>query len=373
MLRRVSVDCLVDTGATLTLISYKLWELIQDKHTLTNFSTPIISASGDAIKIQGRTEVLIEFGDMRCPVKVVVADMDIDMVLGIDFMNSYSVSIDVMTDTMTARGKDIPLSCVGKVGCYRVVLTEKVEVPAGTEIITTGKVQTPGVFRKGYSLVEPNERFFELGKGMVARTLVKTGEIIPLRMANLTEEAQTYYPGTNVANTSQIAKVEERKMNGPKQNLLPEHMHDLYHQASAGMDQTQKKQVRSLLMKYAHLFSTDDSDIGRTGIIKHQIPTGDARPIKQPVRRLPVHMQAEVDAELDKMLDNGIIEPSTSPWASGVVLVKKKDGTRRFCVDYRRLNDVTIKDAYPLPRIDESLDQLAGSTWFSCLDFSSGY
>ncbi|MCG8045580.1 MAG: RNase H-like domain-containing protein, partial [Candidatus Thiodiazotropha endolucinida] len=76
---------------------------------------------------------------------------------------------------------------------------------------------------------------------------------------------------------------------------------------------------------------------------------------------------------LDLMLAQDIIQPSASPWASPIVLVKKKDGTRRFCVDYRRLNDVTTKDAYPLPRIDESLDQLAGSKWFSCLDLSSGY
>ena len=86
-----------------------------------------------------------------------------------------------------------------------------------------------------------------------------------------------------------------------------------------------------------------------------------------------MHMQDEVDTLIDLMLENDIIQPSASPWASAIVLVRKKDGSRRFCIDYRRLNDVTIKDAYPLPRIDESLDQLAGSQWFSCIDLSSGY
>lgn len=68
-----------------------------------------------------------------------------------------------------------------------------------------------------------------------------------------------------------------------------------------------------------------------------------------------------------------VVQPSTSPCASPVVLVRKKDGSNRFCVDYRKVNSVTRKDAYPLPRIDETLDTLAGSKWFTTLDLISGY
>ncbi|GFV64241.1 retrovirus-related Pol polyprotein from transposon opus [Trichonephila clavipes] len=73
------------------------------------------------------------------------------------------------------------------------------------------------------------------------------------------------------------------------------------------------------------------------------------------------------------MKNNDVIEPSSSPWASPIVLVRKKEGSTRFCVDYRRLNDVTKKDSYPLPRIDDTLDKLAGNSWFSTLDLKSGY
>ncbi|GBN47724.1 Transposon Ty3-I Gag-Pol polyprotein [Araneus ventricosus] len=73
------------------------------------------------------------------------------------------------------------------------------------------------------------------------------------------------------------------------------------------------------------------------------------------------------------MVDNGVIDESSGPWASFILLVKKKDGSARFCVDYKKLNEITIKDSYPLPRIDDTLDTLKGSKWFSTLDLKSGY
>lgn len=93
--------------------------------------------------------------------------------------------------------------------------------------------------------------------------------------------------------------------------------------------------------------------------IMHKIDTGDAKPIKLPPRRIPLHLQQEVTDNLKQMLDNGIIRPSCSPWAAPVVLVRKKGGGLQFCVDKRKLNDVTSKDAYPLLRIDDALDSLS--------------
>ncbi len=88
---------------------------------------------------------------------------------------------------------------------------------------------------------------------------------------------------------------------------------------------------------------------------------------------MPTHSQEIEREEVQKMLDRGVIEPCQSSWASSVVLVTKKDGTTRFCIDYHKLNDVTKKDAYPLPRIDDTLDALCGSMYFSTLDLYSGY
>ena len=112
---------------------------------------------------------------------------------------------------------------------------------------------------------------------------------------------------------------------------------------------------------------------GRTNLVEHEIDVQGHPPIKQPVRRLPLAKQKAADSEVDKMLQEGVIEPSISPWSSPIVLVVKKDNSIRFCVDFRLVNDVTRKDAYPLPRIDETLDTLGGARWYCTMDLASGY
>ena len=112
---------------------------------------------------------------------------------------------------------------------------------------------------------------------------------------------------------------------------------------------------------------------GRTEQLHHHIETGDMPPIRQPTHCIPIVQREEVKQLLKEMEAKKIIQPSKSPWASPVVLVKKKDGNTRFCVDYRKLNAVTHKDAYPLPRIDHTLQALSGSKWFNTIDLLSGY
>ncbi|XP_044317449.1 uncharacterized protein LOC123038055 [Drosophila rhopaloa] len=125
--------------------------------------------------------------------------------------------------------------------------------------------------------------------------------------------------------------------------------------------------------RFQRVFARSDDDSGHTNLTRHVIDTGLSRPIKQPVRRLALARKAEVEELVADMKLRGIIRPSTSPWASPVVLVRKKDGSTRFCVDYRRLNDITIKDSYPLPRMDDILTTMHGAYWFSTMDLQSGY
>ncbi|KAL2093598.1 hypothetical protein ACEWY4_010910 [Coilia grayii] len=153
----------------------------------------------------------------------------------------------------------------------------------------------------------------------------------------------------------------------------PEEDHPALSLSGEGLNDHQQAQLKSLLQKWYHVFAANDEDFGQTAVVTHQIPTGVAPPIRERYRPVPPKLYTELRALLQGMLDSGVVKESASPWAAPVVLAKKKDGSLRFCVDYRKLNAVTHKDSFPLPRIEESLTSLSKSEWYSTLDLASGY
>ena len=158
---------------------------------------------------------------------------------------------------------------------------------------------------------------------------------------------------------------------------LVQYLNEEYEEQQANeppdLTRNQQQQLDQLLQEYQDVIAIEDDPPGRTNLVTHQIITENVPPIRQrPYRLSPVEHEF-VGKELDHMLQQGIIRPSSSPWTSPIVLVKKKNGKTRFCVDYRKLNKVTKRDAYPLPRIDEILDSLGKAKWFTSLDLASGY
>lgn len=141
----------------------------------------------------------------------------------------------------------------------------------------------------------------------------------------------------------------------------------------SNLTDTQEQEARCLLEKYHVVFSQGEGDIGCTNLIEHQIPLLDEVPVHQRYRRLPPSQYDVVKAHIQALLEQGVVRNSCSPYSSPIVVVQKKDGTIRLCVDYRQLNAKTRRDAFPLPRIEESLDALSGATLFSTLDLASGY
>ena len=214
---------------------------------------------------------------------------------------------------------------------------------------------------------------------VVARAIVTpNSQQVVLRLLNPTRKSVKIYKGAKVAYLELLPDVALVSTVTPNSNShdVSEHLQQQLQQLAdetQNLTAEQKNELYHVLLKYADIFAFDDKHLGRTAVMKHSINTGDALPVRQPPRRLPIHCQQEVSRLIDDMLQKDVIEPSSSPWSSPIVLVTKKDGSMRFCIDYRKVNNLTKKDAYPLPRIDDTLETLAGSTWFTTLDLLSGY
>ena len=214
---------------------------------------------------------------------------------------------------------------------------------------------------------------------MVGKTLVDTQrDYIPVRMVNLTNEPRQIPCGIEVASCEPVESIVYPNSDPHREPIsldegLPEHLKDLYLRSANGLSDDQQHELRNLLLEFQDIFSRGPHDPGRTGVTKHKINTIDASPVGQHPRRLPFAQREEAFKAVEEMHAQGIIEPSASPWASPDVLVKKKDGGTRFCVDYWKLNELTKKDSYPLPRQGTTLDALSGSSWFSTVDLKSGY
>jgi hypothetical protein len=142
---------------------------------------------------------------------------------------------------------------------------------------------------------------------------------------------------------------------------------------AATTDISTPPQIQSLLEHYGHLFQ-EPKEMPPSRAMDHHIPLIlGATPINVKPYRYSPSQKDEIENQLKEMLRNGIIQPSVSPFASPVLLVKKKDGSWRFCVDYRRVNALIVKNKYPMAVVDELLDELHGASWFTKLDLRSGY
>ena len=242
----------------------------------------------------------------------------------------------------------------------------------GGEMIVTGEIL--GRLPLGTGMVEPTVRFQKNKPGvLLAKSVVSSNsKFVPLRVMNVNPEPVVICTKTNVALIQSADVVSDEDWEACTDANFEEEMQALFERSSSELDTVQQQRLKWFLEKHHEVFAKPGK-LGRTDLTYHQIDTEDQPPIKQPVRRVPFHKRQEIERQVHEMLDQGVISPSESPWNNPVLLVMKKDGTARFCLDMRRLNDCTRKDAYPLPRIDDSFDALSGSCWFSTMDLASGY
>ena len=151
---------------------------------------------------------------------------------------------------------------------------------------------------------------------------------------------------------------------------LTDHMKDMFQRIGEELSIDQLLRVYLLLISRDMVFLEGDTDLGTFTAVKHHIDTGNSRPIKQRMRRTPLGCANEEQEHLEMLLKAAGIDPSCSEWASPSVLVRKRDGSVRWCIDLRKLNDVTVKYCYPLPLLQDCVDALEGCRYFTTLDMA---
>ena len=303
-----------------------------------------------------------------------------ECLLGADYLTEYGCVIDSKHQILLAGGTSVHfihtlgLNGEDSVMHAAVKLSESVTLPPYCQMQLPVIIASHSLLGSTTALLEPDQAFMEAHGVVVAHSLFQGNEsnavVLMLnpcqasvvlqqveRVGVLIPVAGVCCAVRNIRASNQSYKRVIKGLLGGIEDLTSE--------------ETEK--VRTLLWEHKEIISWGEGDIGHTTLLHHTIDTGNAQPIRQRARRLPYHQQKEVSELLNDMLSRGIIEPSQSPWASPIVLVKKRDGSVRFCVELRKLNNVSRKDAQPLPRIDDTLDSLGGACYFSTLDLSSGY
>ena len=272
-----------------------------------------------------------------------------------------------------------------KGSCCAVVM-EDVQVDGSSrEIVPVNLVSEKGevVSVNGTWIMEGSPDLQKTG-AMLARAIVNSKDgLAPAQLVSIGRSVQLS-KGTKIAvrervESGTVAIVDSEHADPPtvaRTQAGAKKLMSILDLSKSDLSETQWKDLESVVLEYRELFVTSDigvSCLGRTQVAKHSIITTDPSPIKQQTRRIPHAVHSEVQRQVSEMLDGGIIQYSTSPWSSPIVMVRKKDGSHWFCIDFRKLNNVRVKDAYPLPRIDETLDALGGVKYFSTVGLISGY
>ena len=247
----------------------------------------------------------------------------------------------------------------------RVFMVGHCSVPPYSEAVLHCTVRIAGGrMMPSNGLLEGLTVFAENTGLVVGRTLVDPSRWrVPVLVSNFSQDTVMVELFSEVGMVTQVSAMQavtEATDRSPcSSESLPIHLRDLLDQTYRDLDGIQQRQLAGVLLRYVDLFPTPGSTLtGHTDVVEHEIDTGDGATIRCAPRRMSPQKMKKEEECVTEMLTSGQIEPSDSLWSSPVVPVTKKDGGTRFCVDYRRLNDATVKDAYPLPIIDVTLDML---------------
>ena len=358
----VECSCLLDTGSTISVIHKSVFDALPNVK-LYPTSTRAKTVAQNELPIIGRVNVPFEVAGHQHVISLYVSEsIDVPCLLGLDFLHAVPCVIDLPRKTLnltpreSVRNISVDVTSVGKVRLGR-----DYSVAPGAEMIVPGYAHNCSY--KGSALVEPT---LDIPGIEVIRCLVQVSEsAVPVVIRNVTSEHITIPKHTGVADLEvsfvEAQLPESSESSTPASSVKLE---DLVDVSDTNLTDSQRDALFVILRKYEPMF---DGHIGHTDLVTHRIDTGDHPPIRQSPRRIPPHLQDEVRSQLDELVRQGILEEADGSWSSPVMLTRKKNSTWRMVVDLRRVNAITNLPAYPIPRIDDALEALAGSSYFCVL------
>ncbi|UYV61067.1 K02A2.6-like, partial [Cordylochernes scorpioides] len=350
------LEALVDTGADLSIVDLRT--ALETGVRIETYNGNCIGPDGKRLNILGSISMDIKIDEKSLNHRFVVLESNMrSLIIGRDLLRRLNAKINCKRDILEY---DIVTECQDSNEAPRKIINQQDEV---VPQLCVKLVRVTVRANDGEYVVEPNEKLTLTNGLRIARCLITVrNKLADLWITNP-------YP-----RTLKIMKNQTLGYASPPTtvNYIEDDEEDKVTEIQINEDLTlsQKNELRRVLSKYSDLFS---SKLGKTNLAKHRIDTENAKPIKHKPYRVSPKERDIIKEQIQDMLQEGVIRASSSPWAFPVILVRKRDGNWRYCVDYRKLNSITVKDVYPIPRIDDVMDTLQGSRYFTPIDLRSGY
>lgn len=382
---------LIDSGSSVNIIPQDLIKFFRTSE-IVKCSTPLKTVSGHSVCIKKKLQVKFSINKVDFKDEFSVVDSEISsnfqIILGTPFLSKFNFAINfkhrflfndklnipfdndkVQVSNFSATVEQTQIKCFAK--CKHIL-------PPGEEKIIQLQTNAKIDFSTDVIFLNPISSFANI---LVGAAICENDEnSIYVKVANFHTEAVHVNKGTNLAFAEPLARhllpdsefcnhVEDQEVGQlDHTDLKWDTSFDLKHLANP-----LKNKVKHFLDKNSDVFAASVLDLPGCSTVLHSINLTDNIPVKSKAYRVPYNLRDEMNEQINTLLEAGILIPSTSDYSAPVMLVKKADGGYRLAVDFRKLNKKLIKDTYPIPNINETIDSLAGAKYFSTLDLTSGF
>ena len=429
-----SIEAVLDSGAAVNVLSFDYWREMKNRQSLSEVSSPpLLTVSGEPLHVCGTVNASVRVAGVLLSPRVrffVVRGLpaETSAILGLEFVLQHIYSTDWQGRTFSLRVAPLAILPL-TIQSYALLPSVRLMATAGQPLPTpptrsAAAASLPAILVRTIALRPGSSCFVNAAIGPPQRVVTSTpqqqnddflfeptpaddissptslpalvtpsGGIFPVLMHNHSSKwirrkvgatlgqvqratALSPRPGKMTVHTSRVGQIfvggeEKAADDASSMHLAPGVTIDLSN--TIPLTDEQCAQLRETLLRNIAVFADDPKRTPTTTLAQHRIDTGSHPPVSVPPYRVPPSQRALIDQQAQEMLENGVIRPSSSPYSSPVLLVKKSDGKDRFCVDFRRLNLATKKDVYPLPRVDDMLDSLGKADYFTVLDLQSGF